>query len=398
MSQPTSETGAMSSLQSQHHEALTELRRYKLLVESVQDYAIFFMDKDGYIQTWNKGAERNKGYKAEEIIGKHFSNFYLPYDVADKKPERELAIARKLGRAEDEDWRVRKDGTRFWANVVITSLYDESGELVGFAKVTRNLTDRKRQEDDLRNANSKLRLQQEELKSLNSSKDEFISLASHQLRTPATAIKQLLGLMMEGFAGDISSSLLPIIQKAYESNERQIGIINSLLKVAQIDAGKVVLRKELVDMNRLVRDVIDEQSDTIAKRRQTISFEPIAASGMVYADAQYLRMALENIVDNASKYTFDEGIIEVGTSKKGKYMKISIRDNGVGIGDDDLVTLFEKFKRIPNNLSQKVAGSGLGLYWVKKVVELHGGYVDVKSVLGQGTTFNIYIPREPLDA
>ena len=122
------------SLRNEHTKTLTELDRYKLLVENVQDYAIFFMDADGYIQTWNKGAEKNKGYTRSEIVGQHFSIFYMPEDIAEKKPERALTIAKKLGRVEDEDWRVRKDGTMFWANVVITSLYDESGKLQGSQK------------------------------------------------------------------------------------------------------------------------------------------------------------------------------------------------------------------------------------------------------------------------
>src|ERR1044072_5108150 len=128
------------TLQTRHDAVLAELERYRLLVESVQDYAIFLLDVDGNVLTWNIGAEKNKGYKAHEIIGKHFSTFYLENDKAAGKPERELELAQKFGRVEDEDWRVRKDGTQFWANVVITALYDPSGDLAGYAKVTRDLT------------------------------------------------------------------------------------------------------------------------------------------------------------------------------------------------------------------------------------------------------------------
>jgi osomolarity two-component system sensor histidine kinase TcsA len=178
------------------------------------------MDPKGYIQTWNKGAEKNKGYTHKEIIGQHFSIFYSDQDNAAKKPERELEIAKKVGRVEDEDWRYRKDGSKFWANVVITALYDEDNNLQGFAKVTRNLTERKENEDNLRSANTLLQEQQKELRRLNESKDEFISLASHQLRTPATAIKQLLGLILEGFEGDVPQRIRNLLEKTYESNER----------------------------------------------------------------------------------------------------------------------------------------------------------------------------------
>ena len=398
MPKPSHATNQLSSLQSKHNETLAELARYKLLVENVQDYAIFLMDKNGYIQTWNKGAEKTKGYKEHEIVGKHFSSFYTPKDIKAKKPERELIEAREFGRTEDEDWRVRKDGSRFWANVVITALFDDAGELVGFAKVTRNLTERKQQEDALRSANMALIKQQEELTLLNKSKDEFISLASHQLRTPATAIKQLLGLLLEGFEDDIPPQILPILQKSYESNERQINIINSLLKVAQIDAGKVILKREKTDANKLIKEIIDEYNDTFTERKQNLTLKLSDQATTISADKQYLRMAIENLVDNASKYTYENGMINVSTAIQNNMIVVSIKDSGVGIGPQDISSLFEKFKRVNNDLSQKVAGSGLGLYWAQKVIELHGGEITVSSTLNKGTTFQIYLPGEDLHA
>jgi PAS domain S-box-containing protein len=356
------------------------------------------MDKNGYIQTWNKGAQKNKGYSADEIIGKHFSIFYTDKDIQSKKPERELVDAINTGRTEDEDWRVRKDGSKFWANVVITALHDDSGELVGFAKVTRNLTERKKQEDNLRQANALLLKQQEELTQLNKSKDEFISLASHQLRTPATAIKQLLGLALEGFAGDLPEDIRPILQRSYESNERQINIVNSLLKVAQIDAGKVILRKEQTDANQLIQDIADEYGDTITERKQTLVLDLASSPAMISADKQYLRMALENIIDNASKYTYENGTVTVKIAINNRKCVISVEDTGVGIGPEDIATLFEKFKRVSNDLSQKVAGSGLGLYWAQRVIELHNGDITVKSELHKGTVFHITLPIEGIHA
>lgn len=398
MTEPAPTSNKLSSLQSKHNETLAELQRYKLLVENVQDYAIFLMDSNGYIQTWNKGAEKNKGYTASDIIGKHFSIFYTDKDIKSKKPERELVEARTLGRTEDEDWRVRKDGSKFWANVVITALHDDSGELVGFAKVTRNLTERKQQEDNLRHANVTLVKQQEELTLLNKSKDEFISLASHQLRTPATAIKQLLGLLLEGFSGEVPERMLPILQKSYDSNERQINIINSLLKVAQIDAGKVILRKEKTDASRLVKEIIDDYADTFVERSQIATFRTMAEPVVISADNQYLRMAIENIVDNASKYTFENGEIDINITTANQTLTVTVADSGVGIPPEDIGTLFEKFKRINNDLSQKVAGSGLGLYWAQKVIELHGGTITVESEVNKGTTFHINLPIEELHA
>ena len=356
------------------------------------------MDADGYIQTWNKGAEKTKGYKPEEIIGKHFSQFYPKEDADAKKPERELEIAKKLGRVEDEDWRIRKDGSRFWANVVITALYDDDGELQGFAKVTRNLTDRKEHEDHLRTANALLQEQQQELKRLNESKDEFISLASHQLRTPATAIKQLLGLLIEGFEGPLPESVATIINKTYESNERQIMIVNSLLRVAQIDAGKVILRKKSIDINTIVESVTKQYQAVIESKKQRLvtSLASHPVYGMV--DVQYYRMAIENILDNASKYTEEGGTVEVSVARKGEYAVVSVKDSGVGIEPNNVPLVFYMFHLIHNDLYHKVAGSGLGLYWVDKVIDLHQGKLDVESEIGKGTTFHVCVPLGGNDA
>lgn len=388
---PTPHTKA--ELQTEHKKTLSELERYKILVESVQDYAIFFMDPEGYIQTWNKGAEKNKGYTHDEIIGKHFSIFYSDLDNADRKPDRELEIAKKVGRVEDEDWRYRKDGSKFWANVVITALYDDQGDLQGFAKVTRNLTERKANEDNLRSANTLLQEQQTELQRLNESKDEFISLASHQLRTPATAIKQLLGLILEGFEGDIPSNIRNLLEKTYESNERQINIVNSLLKVAQVDSGKVTLRKSSHDLNDVVQSLVKQYSGIIQEKNQSISMQLQDEPLFGYIDEHYFRMALENILDNASKYTEAGGDITITSKQTNEHAVVSITDSGVGISPENINSLFVKFNRIPNDMSHKVAGSGLGLYWVEKVIDLHQGAIEVNSELTKGTTFSVKVPK-----
>jgi PAS domain S-box-containing protein len=375
-----------------HDETVVELERYRLLVESVQDYAIFLLDSEGYVLTWNKGAEKNKGYKANEIIGKHFSTFYLQRDRDAKKPERELELAKRFGRVEDEDWRVRKDGTQFWANVVITALFGQDGELRGFAKVTRDLTERKRHEENLRKANILLRRQQQELERLNRSKDEFISLASHQLRTPATGIKQFLGLIMEGFAGTPTPAQMSLIEKAYDSNEHQIAIVNSLLRVAQVDDGRLHLRKLPTDIQRLITEVAEVQAEDFGRRKQRVIVKPAKDLPKIRVDAEHFRMALENLVDNASKYTPDGGTITLQAKVEDGWFTLSVQDTGVGIAEADLPKLFRKFSRIPNGLSESVGGTGLGLYWVGKIIALHGGRIEVTSVVGKGTTFTIYIP------
>jgi len=384
---------SLLSLQARHNETLAELELYKLLVDSVQDYAIFFMDADGYIQTWNKGAQKNKGYTAVEIVGKHFSIFYPQKDKDNRKPERELEYARKHGRVEDEGWRLRKDGSKFWANVVITSLYDNDGTLIGFAKVTRDLTQRKEQEDELRKTNELLKKQQLDLQLLNASKDDFISLASHQLRTPATGVKQYVGMLIEGFSGNLEKGQQSLLEKAYESNERQLRIISDLLKVAQVDAGKIIPLKTMTDLDELVSSIIAEQADTFKKRHQTINYQTPAKTVEAKFDSNLIRMVLENIINNASKYSHENTSVSVTLKDTGTTVQIIVKDEGVGILKADIPRLFEKFSRLDNDLSTQVGGSGLGLYWAKKIVDLHGGTITMTSLPGDGTTFSIELPK-----
>jgi PAS domain S-box-containing protein len=360
-----------------HSETLDELKRYKSLVESVQDYAIFLMDKNGYIQTWNKGAQKTKGYKPDEIIGQHFSIFYPDVDIRAGKPERELEEADKFGRVEDEGWRIRKDGSMFWANVIITALYDTSDRLVGFAKVTRDQTQRKEYED--------------ELKRMNASKDEFISLASHQLRTPATSVKQYLGMVLEGFVGDVPTAQRELLARAYENNERQLRIINDLLKVAQIDAGKLKLRMQEINPNELVSEVVEEQRQTAKSRGHNLSLQLSDDNLRVILDPDAFRMALENIIDNAGKYS-EGGDNSVTVTSNDSEVKIAIADQGVGVGEDDLPRLFQKFVRIDNPLSTKVGGTGLGLYWAKRIVDLHDGRIHHEPNHPSGSVFVISLP------
>lgn len=382
-----------SSLQVRHDKALDEIQRYKLLVDSVLDYAIFLLDANGYVQTWNKGAQRFKGYTAEEIIGKHFSNFYLQVDKDMRKPERELEVARAVGRVEDEGWRVRKDGSTFWANVIITALYDNDGELVGYAKVTRDLTERKGQEDQLRETNQLLQKQQVELQTLNTSKDEFISLASHQLRTPATGVKQYVGMLLEGMAGELAEDQLQLLKSAYESNERQLRIISDLLKVAQVDAGKIKLRLSPTNMSDLIKNVISEQRDAFAEQNQTIKFVEPKTDILAEVDGGLIRMVLENIINNASKYSRQYTEVTVTMKETGKQVLVDIADEGVGIKPEDRHKLFGKFSRIENPLSTLVGGTGLGLYWAKKIVDLHSGKIIYAANKDQGAIFQIRLPR-----
>lgn len=234
----------------------------------------------------------------------------------------------------------------------------------------------------------------EHLIELNRTKDEFISLASHQLRTPATGVKQYVGMVLEGFVGNLSEAQRSILTKAYESNERQLRIVSDLLKVAQVDAGKVTLRKDSINVIALLNDVIKEQQDTYKQRQQKVKFTHKRNIILATIDKDRIRMVLENLLDNASKYSAEGKMVnlDVADLEDGRIC-IRIQDKGVGIAEEDQDKMFEKFSRIHNPLSAHVGGTGLGLYWAKKIIDLHGGEITFTSGENKGTTFSIYLPK-----
>jgi signal transduction histidine kinase len=231
------------------------------------------------------------------------------------------------------------------------------------------------------------------LMDLNRSKDEFISIASHQLRTPATAVKQYLGMLIEGFVGDVEPRQLAMVAKAYENNERQLRIVSDLLKVAQVDAGQVMLKKEEVSLNSLIEDIIHDFSGVLNDRDQTIAFYRGADDPKVTIDLNSIRMVFENLIDNASKYSEEGKQITITVENEKSAIVVAIADEGVGIRAGDRHRLFEKFSRLDNSLSTKVGGTGLGLYWAKKIVTLHDGTITHAPNTPSGSVFSVGIPK-----
>lgn len=245
----------------------------------------------------------------------------------------------------------------------------------------------------LRQEAALLKEQREQLMSLNKAKDDFISLASHQLRTPATGVKQYIGLLLEGYAGDLDPQQREFLELAYESNERQLKIVSDLLRTAQIDAGQVSLKRKKTDLAKLIKGVVHEQSVQLRARNQNVSIDLPNETRATMVDSDKLRMAIENLLDNASKYTPHNKSITVSLREDDDTSTITIKDEGVGIDEDDIDKIFQKFSRVSNMLSDEVGGSGLGLYWVHNIVELHDGTINVTSTPGKGTSFVIQLPH-----
>jgi PAS domain S-box-containing protein len=305
----------------------------------------------------------------------------------------------KAGQPWEDTFPLRgRDGTYRWFLVRAVPIRDADGRISRWFGTNTDITDlrdARRRKDELEHVTNALKEQQAQLVALNQAKDEFISLASHQLRTPATGVKQYLGMLLGDFAGELTSDQRELAQHAYDSNERQLSVITDLLSVAQADAGKISLHKRETDLVRLIEGILDEQAGKFADRHQTITFRHRDAACPASVDTGRMRMVLENLVDNASKYTPEGLPITVGLARLADgSVRVRVRDQGVGISADNLDTIFDKFIRVDNPLSTIVGGSGLGLYLARKIVELHSGTITVTSTPGKGSVFSVTLPVE----
>ncbi len=232
-----------------------------------------------------------------------------------------------------------------------------------------------------------------QLGELDTVKDEFLALASHQLRAPATGVKGNIGMLLEGYCGELSAEQLEVLNDAWQSNERQLAVIDDMLTVARLEAGRMVLNKSGTDLSKLIQSVVAEQRTVIAQRQQTIAVQLPAAPPMLEVDEQRLRMVFENLLSNASKYTPAGRSIEISLREDADFAQLAVKDAGVGIAPEDLPRLYKKFSRIDNPLSLSVSGTGLGLYLAYEIVRLHGGTITAQSELGLGTTFTDQLPK-----
>jgi PAS domain S-box-containing protein len=381
-----------------------ELRLFELLVSSVTDYAIFMLDPGGNIVSWNIGAQKIKGYAPHEIIGQHFSRFYSEEDNRNGKPARELEIARERGSVEDEGWRVRKDGSRFWALVVITAVYDRDGTLRGFAKVTRDMTDRKQAEETRRALyeQREARLQAEEerqraeasyraAQEANRAKDEFLMTLSHELRTPMTAI---LGWsrMLPTITHDE-----PLFREAIASiasgAQLQARLIDDILDVSRIVSGKMRLAPESIQITHVIMNAVDAVAPTAAAKQITIDTAIAPALGTMIADATRIQQVIWNLLSNAVKFTPRHGTVRVSARRTASHVQISVSDNGEGIDPQFLPHMFEPFRQAESPQTRVHGGLGLGLSIVRYIAEAHGGTVTAESEgRGRGSTFTVILP------
>jgi len=378
--------------------AAEELRkseeRYHKMIEEVEDYAIILLDRDGIVRNWNKGAEKIKGYKEEEIVGKSFQEFYLPEDQQSRLPLTLLAEAKDKGKALYEGWRKRKDGSLFWGSVVLTALHDQQGAVIGFSKVTRDLTAKKRAEDRMKEYMAQLEFQNKEL-------EQFVYAASHDMKEPLRKIHLYNSYIMSNADNILDEKSKEYFERSILAAQRMSGLIQDLLdysKVTTVDESR-----EPVDLNVVIDEIAAFHKDESEQRKVQIERNNLPVLRAVPFQMQQL---MSNLIDNAIKYKHPDRICHIiirselvsskavpsVTHPERAYHQITVTDNGIGFNPEFAEKIFEIFQRLQS--SSTVKGSGIGLAICKKIVQNHGGVITASGSAGKGASFTIFLPAD----
>jgi PAS domain S-box-containing protein len=330
------------------------------------------------------------GMHSREMNYKEWNQTVHPDDLQDNMTSWQHSI--QTGEPFYFEHRLRRaDGEYRWHVNRAHPMRDAEGKIIKWIGSDTDIEEL-HQSRDLKTRLQTLAEQREQLIAMNRSKDEFIMLASHQLRTPSTGVKQYIGMLLEGYSGPVTAEQRELLESAFDSNERQLKIVDDLLRVARVDAGQIILDKTSCDLSACIRKIMIEQGSIFGARKQKIVFKAPKEPVRVLIDAELMHVVFENLLDNASKYSFPDTTTTIELKEDRASIRIQVKDHGVGIPKEDQQKLFQKFSRIENPLSDIVSGTGLGLYWAKKIVELHDGTLRVSSKVGQGSTFTVKLP------
>ncbi|MEO6904664.1 MAG: PAS domain S-box protein [Bacteroidia bacterium] len=371
------------------HLRLSE-ERYHQMISEVQDYAIILLNENGNIENWNAGAEKIKGYKSEEVIGKHFTIFYTSSDLENKLPEKLLQLAVKEGRAMHEGWRVRKDGSKFWGTIVITALHDKDQAIIGFSKVTRDLTEQKLAEDKLHSYMRELELQNSEL-------EQFAYVASHDLQEPLRKIQTFSELIQQNYHDE--EFVKRYFEKLSSSAKRMAQLVKSLLNYSRLSKDKSELT--IINLNSLLDEVKQDFELLIEEKNAVITAESLPSISGNYTQ---LGQLFSNLISNSLKFSQRDPEISIRSKIISKenipnppfplshthYLNIIFSDNGIGFEQQYDKIIFSLFQRLHGK--QDYAGTGIGLSLCKKIAENHMGFMTATSELGKGAEFNLYLP------
>ena len=377
-------------------------RRFRLMVDSVVDYAIFRLDSEGRVVSWNAGAQRITGYGAEEIIGENFARLYPAEDVRRGKPDDELRIAAGEGRYEEEGWRLRKDGSAYWASVALTALREEDGRLIGYTQVTRDLSERNRAEAGLIRAKVAAEKASE-------AKSQFLANMSHELRTPLNSLLILARLLSDNIGGNLTPKQVQFARTIYASGMDLLALINDLLDLARIESGAVAslslapasLAELCEDLEHSFRQLAHDKGLRFSVERHP------ALPGAIHTDAARLKQVLKNLLANAFKFTREGSVtLRIGPASQGwsghahleaapAVLAFAVEDTGIGIPRDKQKIIFEAFQQADGTTSRQYGGTGLGLSISRELARLLGGEIQVSSEPGRGSTFILYLPAPP---
>jgi PAS domain S-box-containing protein len=376
-----------SSVRNRTLELAESEQRFRLMVESVVDYAILMLDAQGRVTSWNAGAQRILGYAADEIVGQRFTRFYRGEDIARRMPELELEVAGSAGHFQEEGRRLRKDGSTFSASVVVTAVRDEAGKLLGFAKVLRDLTERDRVEAELIRAKVIAEKASE-------AKSQFLANMSHELRTPLNSMLILARLLADNTAGNLNPKQVQFAQTIHSSGIDLLALINDLLDLAKIEAGAVTaLNMGPLRLDEL-RDELERSFRQLAHQKHLrfgIELLPGLPASM-RTDAARLKQVLKNLLANAFKFT-REGAVSLRIEPAGPdAVAFSVIDTGIGIPVDKQSLVFEAFQQADGTTSRQFGGTGLGLSISRELTRLLGGELRLVSEPGRGSTFTLTLP------
>jgi len=361
--------------------------QFHILVDSVEEYAIYLLDPNGNVVTWNTGAQKIKQYTAEEIIGKNFACFYTVEDVAAGKPQRNLREAARRGYIRDQGLRVRKDGSIFEAEVVLTALRDDRGNIRGYSKVTRDITDQIRSRES---EAEKIAAQK-----ASKAKDDFLAALSHELRTPLTPALAA-ATYLEDNAEKIPQQFVEDVQLIKRNVKLQARLIDDLLDLTRITRGKLGLDVESCDAHNVIRNAIETASSAIAAKKMKLSTKFDAKQHHILADCIRLQQVFWNLINNAVKFTPPNGQIAIRTFNDAGRFHFDITDNGIGIERERLASLFTPFEQADASVTRQFGGLGLGLAISKHLVDLHHGTIEAES-RGRsfGATFMVTLDALP---
>lgn len=384
------------------NEALTRSEeRYHLMVEEVQEYAIIYLNKEGIIENWNKGAEKIKGYRADEIIGKSFTVFYTQQDRENHLPETLLSQAVNTGKAVQEGWRVRKNKSLFWASIVITAIHDEQKRVIGFSKVTHDLTEKKEANDKIKANTEALELKNWELKQMNTELQSFAYVSSHDLQEPLRKIQTFAARIMEKEIDNLSDTGKNYFKRMHEAAARMQTLIEDLLTYSRTNANEQSFKK--TNLSGVIDEIKNDLKETLSEQYAIIDATAMNASIKIIPFQ--IKQLFNNLISNSLKFArpnipphikLSSQIINSNETNEPllfpdkKYCHICYTDNGIGFDEKYKDRIFEVFQRLHGK--EEYSGTGIGLAIVKKIIENHNGVITATSQLNKGSRFDIYLP------